>query len=131
MRVLQLLIDRDAVQKTACEKWAADLPILRALYGDDDKVVVLGYYDVDVEERSPHEEYERLKKTYGLKPQTDTPWVEYIYGRSMDALAQAMKGEGLFNSGEEAGETVAIKEIKPPPTTSAPKKKAAKKTASK
>lgn len=127
MRVLKLLIDRDAVQKTACEKWAADLPVLRAVYGDDDRVIVQGFYDVDVEERSPQEEYERLKKTYGIKPQTDIPWVEYVYGRSMDALSRAMKGEGVFNDTDL--ENGVKEEPTPGPTTSAPKKKAAKKAA--
>lgn len=124
MRVLKVLIDRDAVQKTACEKWAADLPVLRAMYGED-QVVVTGFYDADVEERSPQEEFERLRKTYGEKPKAGMSWAEYCYGRSNDAITRAMRGEDL-DLGEFAKPVDA-----PKATTSEPKKKAAKKTASK
>lgn len=126
MRVLQLLIDRDAVQKTACEKWAADLLILRAMYGDDERVTVLGYRDVE-DDRSPQEEYERLRKTYGNRPESNVPWVEYIYGRSMDSLAKAMEGEGVLDPMLDAD----VKEAAKAPTTSTPATKKTKKAAGK
>lgn len=114
MRAYTCIIDRDAVQKTACEKWAADLPILRAIYGDDGAVVVLGHRDLE-SDRSPEEEYERLLKTYGTK-EGGVPWVEYVYGRSLGALEKAMEGDDF-----EDTEAIEV------PTTSAVSKRAARK----
>lgn len=116
MRCYTVIIDRDAVQKTACEKWAADLPILRAMYGDEGAVVVVGYHEVEAE-RSADEEYERLRKTYGLKD-GNVPWVEYVYGRSLSALERAMQGDELDEED--------LVEVKPPTTSAEPKKAKAK-----
>lgn len=119
MRCYTVIIDRDAVQKTACEKWAADLPILRAMYGDEGAVVVVGYHDVEAD-RSADEEYERLRKTYGLKD-GNVPWVEYVYGRSVSALERAMQGDEL--------EEEDLEKVEPPKTSAVPKKAKPKKVA--
>lgn len=121
MRVYRCIIDRDAVQKTACEKWAADIPVLRAIYGEDGEVIVIGQFEAEAD-RSPEEEYERLKRTYGMRQASGVPWAEYVYGSGrggLMALAEAMKG---------IEQEVPVIEV---PTTSIPKKAARKKVADK
>lgn len=113
MRVLRVLIDRDAVQKTACDKWAVDLPVLEAMYENIGSVTVLEEYEVEAE-RTPEEEYERLKRTYG-KNSTGIYWAEYVYGRNLAAIAQAM-----------AGPPEVFEQKEPPVTSEVAKKKPGK-----
>lgn len=125
MLAFTVIVHRDAVQKSASEKWGADLPILAAMYEPAGGIEVLSKRDVELdEERDASDERARLERTYGQHTKggaaSGVSWCEYVYGRSNDAIRRAMAGDfdGMIEAGLQAD--VPVQE---PPVTDAPQKK--------
>jgi hypothetical protein len=92
-RYLNVIVERDPMEKIVTQVPAHEGPILEAVHGGDGSLQIVGDpIDVDVDFEDPEAEYERLAAKYGNHPETKQPFVREAYGAlSEGRFAKALK----------------------------------------
>lgn len=93
LRQILVKVQRDPMTAIAAVIGAHELPILEVLHGEG-SITVVDEAHGEIETPDPREEYARIGARYGVHPEYGMPLVEYVYGRTLDRLADALDAGG-------------------------------------
>ncbi|MGH3632694.1 MAG: hypothetical protein ACRDTS_01055 [Mycobacterium sp.] len=97
-RYLNVVVERDPMEKIATQLPAHEGPSLEAIHGGEGSLQIVGKpIDVDIE-FEPEAEYERLVAKYGNHPDTKQPFVREAYG----ALSEGRFAKALVSAHKDS-----------------------------
>lgn len=106
------MVRRSVMQNQSVQVFAHEIVILAAMFSENNVTICKPagtFRDLDVSE-----EYERLVRKFGYPNESDSPWVQNVFGRRTEGrLCDAMReGTQLFEQAAEYGKTDIVSMLK-------------------